>query len=631
MESGVGTPVKSREAAAGGGSHGTGPIPRLPLFRRRQRLQTGSAIMKKLRIETRVLAGFTLALAVIAAGGALVYHAIGEFNATSKAAVTSREVLAELDGTYSSLTQAEAHERSFLVLGDSGDLAQRQAAIGRLDVHLAELHRLIGADPRQRSRLQRLTGEIASYLRLLRQSTPVRAHGQPVRRQRAATLPVPYRIRHLVELMRQTEATRLHLRRAHTAMRLHETIITLVLLLLASAASLSFLYIGIRHEIRDRRSAEDALLHETELLSQSKERMRAVLDTAAEAIIVIDGDGTVERFNASAERMFGWSSGEIVGQNVCQLLPVPRESGVRQIPTSPALVVGSGCETEGRRRGGETFPLEISVSKIRIAGKPVFTSVLRDISERRRSETALAAAMQELRNSNEELRNFAYVVSHDLKAPLRGIGSLADWLQADYAEQLGSEGRKYLQLLMGRVRRMDQLIDGILEYSRVGRVTEARTYIDLDQVVRESVDLLVPPAHIRIVIDGALPSVAGEPTRMRQLFQNLLSNAIKFMDKPHGLIRVSAHAADGVWHFTVADNGPGIDPRHHEKIFQLFQTLAPRDRIEGTGVGLALARKIVELHGGHIWVESTPGQGSKFHFTFPHDVPAEMPRTAQVP
>jgi signal transduction histidine kinase len=208
-------------------------------------------------------------------------------------------------------------------------------------------------------------------------------------------------------------------------------------------------------------------------------------------------------------------------------------------------------------------------------------------------------------------------VSHDLKAPLRGIGSLASWLVTDYADKLDDAGRENLALLTSRVTRLNALIDGILAYSRAGRSREERCPVDLDHVGRNVAEMLAPPAHIGIEFETPLPCVLAEPTKMQQVFQNLLSNAIKFMDKPAGRIRVRCDADDGQWHFQVADNGPGIEEKYFDRIFQLFQTLAPRDEVEGTGVGLALVKKIIEHEGGRVWVTSKPGGGSTFHFTLP--------------
>jgi light-regulated signal transduction histidine kinase (bacteriophytochrome) len=247
----------------------------------------------------------------------------------------------------------------------------------------------------------------------------------------------------------------------------------------------------------------------------------------------------------------------------------------------------------------------------------LFTGFVRDISRRKQEEQRRILLMHELEKANEELKNFAYVVSHDLKAPLRAISSLAEWLSTDYADKLDEAGKEQMRLLVGRVHRMDALIDGILLYSRVGRVTETLVAVDLDRLVRDVIDSLAPPANIAITIASPLPTVVTEPTRILQVFQNLVSNAIKYMDKPEGRIHIACRTEEESWCFSVADNGPGIRQQHFEKIFQLFQTLAPRDRVESTGVGLALVKKIVEMYGGSVWVESEFGAGSTFFFTLP--------------
>jgi signal transduction histidine kinase len=179
-----------------------------------------------------------------------------------------------------------------------------------------------------------------------------------------------------------------------------------------------------------------------------------------------------------------------------------------------------------------------------------------------------------------------------------------------------------MSLLLSRVHRMGALIDGILQYSRVGRVRETSVPLDLNRVVSEVIDLLAPPANISITVDPSLPTVRMEPVRIQQVFQNLISNAIKYMNKPEGKIHVGCASLQKEWQFSVADNGPGIEERHFERIFQLFQTLAPRDRVESTGVGLSLVKKIVELYRGRVWLESRVGQGSTFFFTLPKSLGA---------
>jgi len=218
---------------------------------------------------------------------------------------------------------------------------------------------------------------------------------------------------------------------------------------------------------------------------------------------------------------------------------------------------------------------------------------------------------------NRELKDFAHIISHDLKAPLRGIKSLVEWISTDYADKLDENGKEQMSMLSKRVERMHNLIDGVLQYSRVAQGNEQCSEVNLNELIPEVVDMVAAPQNISITPADELPTVKFEPTRIAQVFQNLLGNAVKYMDKPQGEIRIGCAEEDGYWKFSVADNGPGIDQQHFERIFQMFQTLNSRDEFESTGVGLTVVKKIVEMYGGKIWVESTPGEGSTFYFTVP--------------
>lgn len=369
------------------------------------------------------------------------------------------------------------------------------------------------------------------------------------------------------------------------------------------------------HDITRRKHAETAL-------QESEARMRAIFETVIDAIVTIDENGIVERFNPAAENLFGYLEVEVAGRNVSMLMPSPyremhdkyllnyRETGVRKI-------IGLGREVMGLRKDGTVFPMDLSVGEMQLGTRRMFAGIVRDITERKRTEEERAGLLREISSANEELTNFAYVVSHDLKAPLRAISALADWLSTDYADKFDAEGKEHMRLLISRVHRMSGLIDGILQYSRIGRVKETPMLVDLNRLVRDVIHLLAPPAGIDIVVEAALPSVMTEPVRIQQVFQNLISNAIKYMDKPEGKIRIGCVDDGGSWRFSVADNGPGIEQRHFERIFQLFQTLAPRDRVESTGVGLSLVRKILEMYNGRVWLESRVGEGTTFYFILP--------------
>jgi signal transduction histidine kinase len=239
----------------------------------------------------------------------------------------------------------------------------------------------------------------------------------------------------------------------------------------------------------------------------------------------------------------------------------------------------------------------------------------REIRERKKAERRQAQLLEQLEKVNGELKDFAYIVSHDLKAPLRGIDTLANWILTDYADKLDEQGREQINLLTSRVARMHNLIDGILQYSRIGRVKEEKVVVDLNELVSEVIDMIAPPENITITVENELPTIECERTRITQVFQNLISNAVKYMDKPDGQIKISCVEEDGWRKFSISDNGLGIEEKYFEKIFQIFQTLNRRDEFESTGIGLSLVKKIVERYDGEVWVESEPGEGSIFFFT----------------
>jgi signal transduction histidine kinase/HAMP domain-containing protein len=253
-----------------------------------------------------------------------------------------------------------------------------------------------------------------------------------------------------------------------------------------------------------------------------------------------------------------------------------------------------------------------------------------EANERRKAEQALAQAnedlaesVRELQRSNKELQDFAYVTAHDLKAPLRGIGTLADWIISDYADKLDEEGQHNLHMLKGRVSRMSELIDSVLHYSEIGRTTQRIDRVDMNALLAEIVSGLSVPPHVQITIAPNMPTVASERVRLAQIFQHLVGNAVKYMDKSHGHIEVGYARVDGFLRFHVSDNGPGIDRKYFQKVFQMFQTLTRRDERESVGIGLAVVKKIVDLYDGNVWIESELGKGTTFFFTLPERMLAD--------
>ncbi|NJL87141.1 MAG: GHKL domain-containing protein [Leptolyngbyaceae cyanobacterium SM1_1_3] len=272
--------------------------------------------------------------------------------------------------------------------------------------------------------------------------------------------------------------------------------------------------------------------------------------------------------------------------------------------------------------------VELRTSELRQAND----QLAKEITERQQAEEALQERASELlrlnqklrqtaellKRRNKELDQFAYVVSHDLKAPLRAIANLSEWIAEDLGSQLSVEIQKQIGLLQSRVLRMQNLIDGLLQYSRAGRAEMPAETIDSGRLLAEVIDSLAPPPEFVISVGACMPTLLTQPLLLRQIFSNLISNSIKHHDRPNGYIQIQAKPQDEFYEFIVSDDGPGITPENHDKVFAIFKSLNKKlDTTESTGIGLSIVKKIVEAEGGQIWLESQAGEGAAFHFTWP--------------
>jgi PAS domain S-box-containing protein len=242
---------------------------------------------------------------------------------------------------------------------------------------------------------------------------------------------------------------------------------------------------------------------------------------------------------------------------------------------------------------------------------------LRDISGEKRAEKKLADSMKLLEKSNKELDQFSYIISHDLKAPLRAISNLSLWLKEDLGTSLSEDNNHHLTMLRGRVVRMESLINGVLEYSKIGRTNVSLESVDTFMLIGEVIEMVSPPVNMEIKVSDDLPVIEAPKIMLLQVFSNLISNAIKYNDKEKGLIAIAYEEKENGHEFSITDNGPGIAAEFHEKIFVIFQTLQSRDTFESTGIGLTIVKRILEERGGSIRVESEPGKGSTFIFNWP--------------
>ncbi|TAN61124.1 MAG: PAS domain-containing protein, partial [Magnetospirillum sp.] len=354
-----------------------------------------------------------------------------------------------------------------------------------------------------------------------------------------------------------------------------------------------------------------------------------ILSAAGEGICGIDTAGRVSFINPAASRMLGWTGTSMVGQPLHASIHHSHADGTacpeETCPITLTLKDGQTREAAGEtfwRRDRTTFPVEFIATGV-VEDQTVTGAVLvfRDVAERLEAERALISQATELARSNSDLEQFAYVASHDLREPLRQVSSYVSLLERRYGATLDEDGHQFIRFARDGAKRMDQLVIDLLEFSRIGHhalPTEAVTLTDAVDAAVANLSSAIAESAAVIRRDDTLPSVRGVREDLVRLFQNLIGNALKYRDpsRPPTVV-ISAMREGKDWVITVADNGIGIDVQYGEKIFGIFQRLHTRDKFDGTGIGLAICKKIVERHGGRIWVESTPGQGSRFNIAIP--------------
>ncbi len=384
------------------------------------------------------------------------------------------------------------------------------------------------------------------------------------------------------------------------------------------------MFVGTVRDISERKKFEDELKAESE-------RISAIMNTVLDGLITIDEIGTIQTFNPAAAKIFGYELEEVVGNNVRMLMPEPYHSEhddylKNYIKTGDAKVIGIGREVFGRRKDGSTFPMELGVNEMHIEGKRMFVGTVRDIGERKKAEHDILAHLAELKRSNQELDDFAYIASHDLKEPLRGLSTNAMFLKEDYQEKLGGDAIKRLDRMGYLCERMEQLVNDLLYFSRLGRQDLAVQETDMNKVIKDigsMMETTLQEENVAIKVPTKLPIITCDMPRITEVFRNLVTNAVKYNDKTEKIVEIgyvkmaipaSTNRKQGV--FYVKDNGIGIPKKFYNDVFRIFKRLNAEDEAKkGTGVGLTFVKKIIERHGGQIWIESEVGTGTTFYFT----------------
>ena len=369
---------------------------------------------------------------------------------------------------------------------------------------------------------------------------------------------------------------------------------------------------SLRTQIEKRKEAEDKLL-------ENEANLNALIGNTEDAIWSVDADFRLITFNSFFKKRFYWSSGiePQVGLKFKIFVPRKQRSSWNDL-YNRALKGERFFEIQSYKIESEINHFEVSfnpiISEKDITGVSVFS---KNITPRIKNEERNADLMVELEIANKELKDLTYVTAHDFKTPLRGINTIVDWLILDYQDKLDENGNEKLNLLKSRVKRMYRLIDGILIYLSLESNKDRVKKVDINVLMHSLIKSMNIPSNIKIEIEGHLPTIRFEEHLIEKVFYNLLNNSVKFNDKPEGSIKVGCFDEEKLFKFYITDSGIGIEEKYFGKIFEIFETLHSKDEYESTGIGLPLSKKIINMYGGDIWIESELGKGSTFFFTIP--------------
>ena len=384
------------------------------------------------------------------------------------------------------------------------------------------------------------------------------------------------------------------------------------------AAQLNYLESGkniVIERITDQRN-------ELRVKNSELRKLSIVASKADNAISITNVQGNIEWVNDGFTRLTGYSAEEVAGVNPVSILHGKGTDKVALEELNEAIRMHRAYSGEllKYRKDGSRFWTQVTMTPITSENDAALQQLIfieSDITPRKIAEEKMKQYLANLEKSNKELDKFAYVVSHDLKAPLRAIGNLAGWIEEDMGENVSGSVKENFTTIKGRVVRMEGLIDGILDYTKAARNEGSVTTFSCTELLKETIDLIGPPANAVIHIHENIPVMKSERVKLQQVFLNLVHNAIRFNDKENILVEIGCADKGANWEFYIHDNGPGIEARFHEKIFVIFQTLNARDEVEAKGVGLAIVKKIIEEEGGAIWIDSAKDQGATFRFTWP--------------
>ncbi len=584
--------------------------------------------------------GDWLGLVFLAAAGLLIasttiIFSIGQIALNSNRVLASqREIIAKLEQLASTVKSAETGQRGYLLTGQSDYLEPYHRAVSALPGQLEDLSRLAISRELSGNQVAELTRLVQQKLAELEQTVKLYREGSP---KEALDIVRSDRGRQLMDAIRSqlanmeadevAEFLAANRRAAHATQTRNAAILAVALL---NLGFLAWAYFRLKRYLNARHQAEEAL-------ARSKARQDAVINSAMDAIISVNAEQRIVLFNPAAEKMFGVSSREAMGSPINRFIPERfREAHTKHVENfgrtgTTSRRMGALGTLSGLRATGEEFPIEASISHTDVYGEKLFTVVLRDVTERKQMEEELRKSHNELElrvqqrtadlaDANRELEAFGYSVSHDLRAPLRHIGSYIRLLEKNAGPSLDETTRRQVRIIDEAAQRMGHLIDDLLVLSRIGRTALSESTVSLPHLVDQARKELGPEMVGRAIEwqIGPLPQVRGDPNLLRSVVVNLLSNALKYTrHRNPASIEVGSTEQDNEVVCFVRDNGAGFDMRFVDKLFGVFQRLHDQGDFEGTGIGLASVRRVVQRHGGRTWAEGEVDKGATFYFSLP--------------
>ncbi len=574
---------------------------------------TGSQTRNKpymaLSYDRKIVILFTSIIIAIVAGGITTYVNNQTVEKTDKLVKRTQEVLYESENVLSLTQDIVLATRGYIITGDSAYLAPFSSAMKLIGASVDTLQILVKNETPQSHAADSLEELINKRIAISIETIQLRnAKGFAAAQQAISTdkgKQYMDKIRDLTVRI-QAEENKLLMKNKESNFKSRTAFMrSFYILMVSTLVLLLVVFFTIRHNLQVRLKAE--------------EKLKALIESTPDALVIVDSVGCIVIVNKQAEKIFGYHRSEIIGKKIEVLIP---ERFKTKHPhyregysyNSQARAMGTGIELFARKKDGTEFPVEISLSPLKSEG--LVLSTVRDISKNKEQEEALRK-YSILEAKSKEMEQFTYIASHDLRQPLLTILNYIKIFDEDYADKLDEEGKFFLQSISSAATRMDNLIRGLLDYSRLSRMKQLELVNcnETLQAVLADLGSMIHPANAKVT-SHELPVINAYPLELSQLFQNLLANALKFKKKDvPAEVNISATKVEGGYCFEFRDNGIGIEAKDLEKIFIIFQRLNTIEEYEGTGLGLAYCKKIVELHHGQIWVESKPNQGSSFYFT----------------